>query len=106
MELKECLIDDGHVVEAVYSGAEALEHLAYYEYDIILLDYHMPGAKGDDVCQEYRSSGGVTPVVMLTGDSFEESKTACLNAGANTFVEKTFSIIELNRVMDGFLKVS
>lgn len=97
-ELKDWLKDCGHSVEAVYSGPEALEHLKYFQYDLIILDYQLPGKPGKEVCREYRTAGGATPIIMLTGNSASDFQTECLQAGANRFLEKPFALEELELV--------
>lgn len=105
-ELKEWLVECGHFVEAVYSGPEALEHLGFYEYDLIVLDYQLPGKKGQDVCREFRARGGVTPIIMLTGNSASDFQNDCLEAGVNNFLEKPFPLEELSEIVKVYCKSS
>lgn len=98
-ELKEWLIDSGHFVESVFSGPEALDHLAFGQYDLIVLDYYLPGKGGKEVCREFRAKGGRTPIVMLTGNAAFEFKDECIQAGANTFLEKPFPLDEFDKIL-------
>ena len=98
-ELKDYLTSNGHCVEAVFSGPEALEHLLFNSYDLVFLDSNLPGKNGRDVCCEFRKKGGVTPVVMLTGESALHAMEECMKAGANLFLEKPFPLEELDTVI-------
>ena len=100
-ELKEWLCFDGHLVDTVGSGPEATEHLVFCQYDLIVLDYNLPGKNGPDVCREFRARGGKTPVVILTGNSME-SHGECIRAGANVFLQKPFPLDDIQRLLEGF----
>lgn len=101
-ELKDWLMNGGHCVEAVFSGPEALDHLQFCQYDLILMDSNLPGKNGKDVCFEYRTKGGATPIVMLTGDSSTIALEECMKAGANLFLEKPFPLEELDLVIQRY----
>jgi DNA-binding response OmpR family regulator len=102
-ELKEWLVDCGHTVETAYSGPEALDHLQFCKYDLIMLDYNLPGKEGRDVCREYRLAGGAAPVVMLTGYSAKDSEESCLQAGVSEFLEKPFNLDKLEAVLNHYI---
>lgn len=101
-ELKDWLVDGGHSVEAVFSGPEALDHLQFCSYDLILMDSNLPGKNGREVCFEFRTKGGVTPIIMLTGDSSSYALEDCMKAGANLFLEKPFPLEELEAVINRY----
>lgn len=94
--LKDWLLFEKHIVETVFSGPEAVEHLQFGQYDIIVLDWHLPGMDGPDVCKQYRASGGATPILMLTGRDGAAAKVAGLEAGANDFLAKPFHLKDLS----------
>jgi len=85
----------GHSVEPVPTGLEALEHMRMGSYEIVLLDWHLPDMNGIDVLREFRSEGGVTPVVMLTGETDGKQLAEVRQAGANDCLSKTSNIEEL-----------
>ncbi len=87
----------GYTVDAVSSGAQALETLAEEPLpDLVLLDIVMPEVDGYEVCRRIRAAPATAllPVVMITASSGEE-KVKALEAGADDFVMKPFDQAEL-----------
>jgi response regulator RpfG family c-di-GMP phosphodiesterase len=77
-------------VEEVTSGDEALRYLAEGEsYDLVLLDYSLPGRDGLEVLREIRRSEAPPPVVMVTGRGDEQMAVEAMNAGAYDYVVKS-----------------
>lgn len=85
-----------HVVESVFSGDEALHYLLTYQYDLIILDWELPGKNGVDVLKNYRASGGKTPVIFLTGKTEIDDKEVGLDTGADDYLTKPFELKELS----------
>src|SRR5579862_8845637 len=85
-----------HSVEAASNGQEALDLLRDVKYDLIILDWHLPGLSGIEVCKYYRSAGGKAPVLMLTGKTDIADKEAGLDAGADDYLTKPFNPRELS----------
>jgi len=98
-ELTSALVDHlkshGYVVEDCACGEDALQLLASFHYDLILLDWSMPGINGDEVCACFRRKGGQTPIIFLTGQGDIVSKETGLDAGADDYVVKPYEIREL-----------
>lgn len=86
---------DGHIVEVANDGHEGLEHLKFYAYDLIILDWDLPQMSGLDLCNHFRSRGGVTPILFLTGKREVVNKEAGLDAGADDYLTKPFNMREL-----------
>lgn len=86
---------DGHVAEVVYTGTDGLERLTFYKYDVVILDWELPGLSGPEICKQYRSKGGKTPVLMLTGKREIDDKAEGLDAGADDYLTKPFHYKEL-----------
>ncbi len=84
-----------HVVEKVIDGNEAADRLKFYFYDLVVLDWGLPGRSGIDICQEYRGRGGKTPVLMLTGRKEFDDRVHGLDAGADDYLPKPFNMAEL-----------
>lgn len=84
-----------YTVEHVPDGEEALFRLKSYNYDLIVLDWEMPKMTGVEVCKAFRQQGGSTPVLILTGKGAEMDKVAGLDAGADDYLVKPFSVPEL-----------
>ena len=76
------------------NGEEALDRLRSETYDLVLLDMNMPGIGGIETCRLIRSSSDVA-IIMLTVNNTEKDKVEALDAGADDYVTKPFSIPEL-----------
>ncbi len=86
---------ENYQVEAVYDGMMALDYLDYEEYDGVILDIMMPKLDGVCVVKEMRKRGDKTPVIMLTAKSEVSDKVTGLDAGADDYLTKPFSMKEL-----------
>jgi DNA-binding response OmpR family regulator len=87
---------EGHNVEAVASGAEALERVEAERFDVILLDVALgPGPNGHEVCRTLREQRNVVPIIMLTALDSEADAVQGLEAGADDYVTKPFGLAEL-----------
>lgn len=84
-----------HVTSAIHDGSEASEHLRFYKYDLIILDWNLPGMTGVEICRTFRDNGGQTPVLMLTGKSAQKEKEFGLDCGADDYLTKPFEITEV-----------
>jgi two-component system response regulator RegX3 len=85
---------EGHDVEAVGSGEEALEAAPQRPYDMLVLDLMLPGVSGIEVCRRLRSESAI-PILMLTARDAEVDRVLGLEAGADDYVTKPFSMSEL-----------
>ena len=84
----------GYEVDDAKTGEAALEKLRDFRPDLVLLDINMPGMSGLETCRLMRSDPGVA-IVMLTVRNSEADKVEALDAGADDFVTKPFSMPEL-----------
>jgi DNA-binding response OmpR family regulator len=98
------LTRDHHVVEVVENGLEALDRLRFYKYDVIIMDWMLPGMQGVDVCREFRSSGGTTPILMLTAKTATGEKISGLDAGADDYLTKPFDVGEVSARVRALLR--
>ena len=85
----------GFDVDDASSGEAALDLVRETEYDVVLLDINMPGMGGIRACREIRKSLPRLGILMLTVRDSEEDKVTALDAGADDYVTKPFSIREL-----------
>ncbi|WP_147446584.1 response regulator [Corallococcus sp. CA047B] len=76
------------VVEAT-RGAEALEHLGKQSFDIILLDFLLPGEDGLQVLRELGRRGPRSPIIVLTGQGNEQTAVELMKAGASDYLSKS-----------------
>jgi DNA-binding response OmpR family regulator len=88
------LIRDGHTVECVHDGQEALRLIAEQQPDLVVLDLMLPGIDGLEVCRRLRERWPI-PVVMLTALGDETDRLAGFEIGADDYVTKPFSPREL-----------
>ena len=85
-------------------GNEAAEKLnSIGEIEIIVLDWHLPGVNGIDLCKKYRDAGGSLPVLMLTGRHGSQEASQCKEAGASKYLPKPFQLEELTRELEALL---
>jgi two-component system, OmpR family, response regulator len=89
------LREEGYAADVTPSGDDALWMAAATEYDAIVLDVLLPGKNGFDVCRELRRSGIWSPVLMLTARGSVDDRVAGLDAGADDYLTKPFSFVEL-----------
>lgn len=89
------LEQEGHLIELAATGEDALQLCANFDFEIILLDWDLPGIKGIEVCKEYRKRGGTAWIIFLTGKSKLDDKENGLDAGADDYMTKPFEIREL-----------
>jgi DNA-binding response OmpR family regulator len=82
------------LIEAV-SGDEGLAKAHSERPDLILLDIHMPGMSGLDVCRRLRADGSLVPIIMLTARTDTIDKVVGLEVGADDYVTKPFEVREL-----------
>jgi two-component system phosphate regulon response regulator PhoB len=88
---------EGFVVQRATNGEEALMLVAENPPDLILLDWMMPHVSGLEVCRrlKMRSETRAIPIIMLSARSEEVDKVRGLETGADDYVIKPYSIIEL-----------
>lgn len=92
--MRTTLASSGYEITEARSGEEALEKVRCERPDLILLDVNMPGIGGLEACREIRESSDI-PIIMLTVRSGEKDKVQALDAGADDYVVKPFSMEEL-----------
>jgi DNA-binding response OmpR family regulator len=94
--VSEWLTGEHHSVECSFDGADALEKLQFYEFDLIILDLNLPSMGGIKILREFRASGKTTPVLILTGQDKIEDKEVGLDSGADDYLTKPFHMKELS----------
>jgi DNA-binding response OmpR family regulator len=92
--LRSALEREGYGVEVAATGAAALEAVRREEPDVVLLDLMLPDMDGRDVCRTIRSSSRV-PIIMLTARGAVADRINGLDAGADDYLPKPFSLAEL-----------
>jgi len=86
-----------HVVDVANTAAEGAYYLKMTTYDLIILDWNLEEAvSGVDLCKEYRSRGGESLILMLTGRTSTQEVEEGLDAGADDYLKKPFLMDELS----------
>jgi DNA-binding response OmpR family regulator len=89
------LNSEGYQISVAHDGMSALTLARESMPDIILLDWMLPGMTGVEVCRRLRSTGNKVPVIFLTARDDISDRVMGLDAGADDYVVKPFSIEEL-----------
>jgi len=92
--MRSALTKQNYLVADARSGEEALDLVRRDRFDLIVLDRNMPGMGGLDACRQIRSTSDVG-IIMLTVRKAEADKIEALDAGADDYVTKPFSMPEL-----------
>jgi DNA-binding response OmpR family regulator len=89
------LIDAGYHVDAVERGDDAIDQLRWYDYDVAIVDWRMPGAEGIDVVAWARRHDKPTAILMLTARDKSADRIRGLDTGADDYLVKPFDFGEL-----------
>ena len=93
--LKRALEDEGHAVDVAGDGPDGLWMATENRYAAIVLDVMLPGLDGFELCRRLRQSGIWVPVLMLTARDEIGDRVRGLDAGADDYLVKPFSLLEL-----------
>jgi len=102
--LEEDLTLEGYAVEIARDGETAIRRARKEPFDLILLDLMLPRKDGFQVCRELRRGGVSTPIIVLTAKSQEAEKVLGLQLGADDYVTKPFSPLELRARIQAVLR--
>lgn len=107
-EISEALVDllvhEKHTVDASGDGLDAWERLQRYTYDLVILDWGLPGLEGLEVLKRFRERGGATPVLFLTGRSSIDEKLTGLDSGADDYLPKPYDMREFRARVSALLR--
>src|ERR1700722_13772864 len=84
------LESEQHVVDVVLHGTEGLERALHYQYDVLILDWDLPGVSGIEITRQHRANGGTTPILILTGKNRISEKELAFDGGADDYITKPF----------------
>ncbi|OTA45695.1 response regulator transcription factor [Limosilactobacillus reuteri] len=93
--LSSAMTASGYQVDIANNGQEAVEQAKENAYDVIILDIMMPVKSGLEALKEIRATGNRTYIMMLTAMGEEDDKVTGLDAGADDYLTKPFSLKEL-----------
>jgi two-component system copper resistance phosphate regulon response regulator CusR len=89
------LAEQAYAVDAVTSGADAIESAETTTYDALVLDIMIPSPDGFEVCRKLRQDGVSTPILMLTARDAVQDRVQGLDSGADDYLVKPFEFSEL-----------
>lgn len=95
--IKEGLEEEGFAVDVASNGRQGLEMAKdnLEEYDILLLDWMLPGINGIEICRSVRKENSTIPIIFLTAKDTVDDTVFGLETGANDYVKKPFAFEEL-----------
>lgn len=93
--LSHLLTREGYTVDVAYDGDRGSRLAAEGDYDLLILDWMLPGQSGLEICQMLRSRGNATPVLFLTAKDTIDDRVKGLDAGADDYLVKPFELREL-----------
>lgn len=93
--LQEGLKEEGYSVDVAVNGNDGLEAVHDTEYDLLLIDWMLPGISGIDLCRHFRKHNTTTPIILLSARDSTDDVVFGLDSGVNDYVRKPFSFDEL-----------
>lgn len=100
------LRDNAFQVDVVNNGIDGLNRASNHAYELIVLDLMLPGLDGLDLCRDLRGQSIMVPILMLTARSSELDRVLGLELGADDYLTKPFSILELQARVKAILRRS
>lgn len=89
------LRQEGHAVDAVALGCDALSLCAHTRYDLVLLDLMLPDTSGYEVLRRLKERDGAPPVIIVSAKGSSDDRVRGLELGADDFMTKPVSFVEL-----------
>ena len=93
--LQRALQEEGYIVDIVEEGNEAIERSSAIDYDLMILDWMLPGTDGIAVCRTLRDRGSSVPILMLTARAETEDRISGLETGVDDYLTKPYEPREL-----------
>lgn len=88
--IKGILSVERHTIDSVHDGHQALAIIQMHPYDLVILDWMLPGRTGTEICKDYRARGGAAPILMLTAKATIDDRAEGLDSGADDYLTKPF----------------
>jgi DNA-binding response OmpR family regulator len=86
---------DGYCVTVSSNGLDGLSAARNAQPDLLILDWMLPGMSGVDLCRRFRATGMLSPIILLTAKDEVSDRVVGLDAGADDYLTKPFSMEEL-----------
>lgn len=94
----------GYAVDRVEDGVDGFDMAVIEPYDLIILDWMLPGMSGIEICRGLRAKGCEAPVLLLTARDAVEDRVTGLDSGADDYLVKPFSLQELSARVRALLR--
>ncbi|MGB5975315.1 MAG: response regulator transcription factor, partial [Nodosilinea sp.] len=98
------LASQNYVVDTATDGLLGWEYARATPYDLVVLDIDLPRLDGISLCQRLRQTGYTGPILLLTGRGSDSDKVSGLNAGADDYLVKPYTLSELTARMRALLR--
>lgn len=92
--MRDFLFNDGYQTEQAFSGKDGLDQLKKIDADLVILDIMLPGLDGIEVCKRIREDRNI-PIIIISAKKSDYDKVLALGVGADDYLTKPFSQIEL-----------
>jgi DNA-binding response OmpR family regulator len=102
--VRQGLEGEGYEVEWAPNGEDGFYRLARAAFDVVVLDWMLPGRSGIEILETMRREGRTTPVLMLTARDAVEDRVQGLEAGADDYLVKPFAFAELSARIRALLR--
>ena len=106
MITQKMLENKGMICTIIDNGEEAISELAKNNYDLVLMDVHLPGINGTEATEQIRTFNAHTPIIALTAISLNENRETLLSFGMSDVVTKPFKPEHLYGVIASYLEVN
>lgn len=93
--VKQGLEEESFVVDTAEDGNQGLILALSNDYDLLLLDWMLPGLSGIEICRQFRKENSATPIIFLTAKDTVQETIFGLQSGANDYIKKPFHFEEL-----------
>ena len=103
-EMSTFLKNEGYICDVAYTGKEASEKIFVNPYDFLLLDLGLPDYEGLDLLKEAKEANQEAAIIILTARGSTDDKVKGLNLGADDYLAKPFSLLELSSRMQAIIR--
>lgn len=104
VKLKKLLDEEGFTTDLAHDGLIGAAMLEQYVFDLVIVDWNLPGLQGPEIIQQFRRRGGSTPIIMLTGQDDISNKVVGFESGADDYLTKPFAGRELSLRLKALLR--
>src|SRR5439155_27252518 len=94
--IKQCLYQEGYVVESASDYLKASDKAGDYDYDCVLVDITLPGGNGLDIIKQLKKNNSKAGIIIISAKNSLDDKIAGLDLGADDYLPKPFHLSELN----------